>query len=409
MYYPRHITSTLEFYLKTFGVVALTGPRQAGKSTLLRHALPRYHYESLDDPKTLERCEEDPLLFLKDLPRPAIVDEAQRNPKIFPALKAIVDQEPRKKGQWILSGSASFGLMQKISESLSGRVGILELLPFSWSEARRKKPSGYLAELLRSEKIRPPTSSAPVRSTDIPSLSHGFLPGVTLARTVRAKRAILASYVTTYVEKDLRSLANVTDLSTFRRLITLAAARTGEPVNAHSLASELGVATDTVRRWLQLLEASYQVFLLPPYFANVGKRVSKTPRMYFFDTGLVSTLTGLEDERLLRQSTLWGKLFETWIISEVQKIIFNQRSAAKLFYWRTLAGAEVDLVLEVQGKLIPIEIKAGPRPASRLLKGIRQFMTDFGEKAPFGLVICSIDRPTEIAPKVFAVSPQYAL
>jgi len=330
-----------------FPIVTLTGPRQSGKSTLLKSILPDYNYVSMEDPDNRLIANEDPRGFLKTYPDKTIIDEVQRVPELFSYLQTHVDAENRE-GMYYLAGSQNFLLMQSISQSLAGRTAILKLLPFSHREMKKAEiiPTSVNNEIFQGG--YPRIYDKKIQPTD-------FYP----------------SYIQTYIEKDLRLLKNIDDLSKFIRFIKLCAGRIGQLLNLSSLANETGIAVSTVQSWLSVLEASYIIYLLKPDHHNYSKRLIKSPKLYFCDTGLASSLLGIEDEKQLSTHFLRGGLFENMVINEFIKDAFNNGKEPNLSFWRDSTGNEVDLLISIKGKQLAYEIKSGATYSSDDFKGIK--------------------------------------
>jgi hypothetical protein len=336
---PRAAAPTLRRLARHYPVVALTGPRQSGKTTLARATFPRKPYVNLEELDTREFAELDPRGFLDRFPEGVIVDEAQRAPGLFSYLQAEVDRE-RRPGRYVLTGSQQFGLFRGITQSLAGRVGILHLLPFT------------IAELGRGH--------APTAPEDL--LWRGLYPPVIEPGIPPA--SWYANYVATYVERDVRQLVNVRDLAPFRRFVRMCAARTAQLLNLSSLAADCGITHNTAKAWLSVLEASYIVHLLPPYHRNLGKRLVKAPKLYFVDSGLAAALAEVRTARELAVHPMRGALFETWVVAELLKARLNAGLAPDLYFWRDSNGVEIDIVHERAGRLWALEIKAGRTVAS---------------------------------------------
>ena len=340
--YPRDLDPTLRRLAAQFPVVALTGPRQSGKSTLVRQVFGNHAYVSLEDPTELGFAQTDPRGFLQRFTEGAIFDEAQRWPQLFSSLQGMVDAD-RRPGRFILTGSQQFDLMAGVTQSLAGRVGIARLMPLALSELQTS--------------VRP--SNALTLDTH---LWQGGYPALWQSRDTPNDRARssdwFASYIASYVERDVRQLLQVQNLSTFHRFVRLCAARTGTLLNLVSLATDTGISHTTARQWLSVLESSELIFLLPPYFRNFGKRLVKTPKLYFTDTGLAAWLLGIHDPELLALHSLRGPLFETWVVSELRKYRLNRGLVPDLFFWRDNNGLEADLVFETPQGLQCVEIKA---------------------------------------------------
>jgi hypothetical protein len=331
----RSITATVKRLARSFPVVAITGPRQSGKTTLARSVFPHKAYLSLEDLDIRELAEKDPRRFLSSLADGAILDEVQRVPSLFSYLQTHVDQNLHP-GMFILTGSQQFGLLSGISQSLAGRVGMVQLLPFSFKElaAAKKLPSNPDAVLFRG--CYPPL------------YDRKFEPG-----------DWFSSYVATYIERDVRQLLHLRDLSAFQRFVKMCAARTGQLLNLSSLANDCGITHNTAGAWVSILEASYIIHLLRPHSRNFNKRLVKTPKLYFHDVGLAASLLGIRKQEDIVFHSMRGSLFETMIVSEFLKERFNSGRSSNLFFWRDSRGLEIDLLLEEGEHLQPIEIKSG--------------------------------------------------
>lgn len=336
VYIARNITQNLLKLSQKFPAVALIGPRQSGKTTLAKKVFADYRYVSLEDLDNRSFAETDPRGFLSLYDRRVIIDEAQKSPTLFSYLQTHLDnlEEP---GQYILTGSQNFLLGEKISQSLSGRVGLLKLLPLTINELGR----GHVSFEIYEEYIY-----------------HGFYPAV-FARAVDPKDWY-ASYVQTYLERDVRSVLQVSNLSLFQKFIKLCAGRVGQVVNLTSLGSDCGISHNTAKAWLSILEASFVIFMVPPYFRNFNKRLIKSPKLYFWDTGLASHLLGLKNSTAVTSHYLKGGLFENLIGAEIAKEFYNRGEEFPLYFWRDRTGNEVDFIYE-SGNSGPVaaEIKAG--------------------------------------------------
>src|SRR5271166_2965477 len=333
-YIPRKLGNTLQEASRHFPAVVITGPRRAGKTTLLRQLFPKAQYVLLEDPDIQGRIRSDPRTFLEERRPPVLFDEIQNAPELLSYVRTLVDAAPRRMGQWLFTGSQEAPLMQGVSESMAGRAAILQLLPFSLAE------------------------------TDRVSLLHGGYPEV-LARP--AGRALwFSSYIQTYLERDVRAITNVRDLATFRRFLSLLASRHGQILNKTDLAAPLGVSVPTVGEWLHILEITGQVMLVPPYFENFGKRLIKSPKVYLGDSGLACYLLGLTSSAELERSPFLGPLFEGFVAAEILKSQADRGMRKELYYFRDQQGLEVDfLVPRPNAKLWLVEAKAAKtvRPA----------------------------------------------
>ena len=326
-----------------FKAVAVVGPRQSGKTTLVRSVFKSKPYVNLENPDVRRYALEDPRGFLSNYPEGAILDEAQRVPELFSYLQQILDETPGH-GLFIITGSNNFLLQESVSQSLAGRVGYLYLLPLSLDEIAGKE-SNINALLYR-----------------------GSYPALYNEDTDAGKW--YANYISTYVERDVRLLKNITDLVTFERFLRLCAGRIGQLLNMSSLAVEVGVDVKTINSWISVLETSFIVFRLQPYHENFNKRVVKMPKLYFYDTGLAVALLGIENAGQLSLHPFRGSLFENLIVIDFLKRRYNTGKSNNLFFWRDSAGNEIDLLLAIGSNKIPVEIKSGQTVTSDYTKGI---------------------------------------
>ncbi len=331
----RTAQKVLQEWSQYYPVLALTGPRQSGKTTLVKFVYPEKVYVSLEDPDQREFALEDPRGFLARFPSGAILDEVQRCPVLFSYLQGMVDHDPRP-GLFILTGSQHFDLLSGITQSLAGRVGLVQLLPFSLSELRATPDFDVEADDLIWKGLYPP-----LYDRKIPPAGW------------------YANYVMTYIERDVRQMLNIRDLSSFQRFLRMCAARTGQLLNLASLGNDCGITHNTAKAWLSILEASYIVFLLQPYNQNYGKRLVKTPKLYFHDTGLAAWLLSIQDRHQLSIHPMRGALFENMVISELLKNLYNNGLPSNLFFWRDNIGTEVDLIYEIGNDVIAVEMKSG--------------------------------------------------
>lgn len=353
----RSTFSTAQRLAQGFPVLAITGPRQSGKTTLARALFADKPYVTLEDLEERSFADSDPRGFLARFPQGAILDEVQRCPDLFSYLQGVVDQRGRM-GEFILTGSQQFGLMSSISQSLAGRVGLLQLLPFSLAELN---DGGVLPATLDEAMLRgcyPPLYDRPVAPGD-------WFP----------------NYVATYLERDVRQLLAVRDLSLFQRFLKMCAARSGQLLNLSALAADCGISHVTARQWLTVLEASYIVYLLRPHHQNFGKRLVKMPKLYFLDTGLLAYLLGIRDAESLAIHASRGALFETLVVSECVKHQFNAGQVAELYFWRDSAGHEVDLLIPQGSRFMPVEIKSGATFSGDWIAPLRKLSALFGEAA----------------------------
>lgn len=371
-YYPRDIEPVLRRAARDFRAVVLTGARQTGKSTLFRHLFARSHrYVSLDNPRELKLAQEDPRLFLDEYPPPLILDEIQYAPQILPYVKMRVDNSPAR-GQFLITGSQHFTLMKNVAESLAGRVALLQLLPMAITEGR-------LAT--RNYSFRGMNGSYPEL----------------VSRRGHDPERWLASYVATYIEKDVQPFYRLEKITHFRDLLFLLAARTAQVLNYQSLANDLGVSIQAIKLWINILALSQVIYLLRPYYVNLGSRVIKSPKIYFTDIGLVNYLVGNKSESALRRGPLAGMLFENYVIQEILKYYSNRGEIPPLFYYRTNNGLEIDLIIEERfGVIRPCEIKLSRTPHPGMIRSIERLRRlNKKQKVSIreGAVISLVDKP----------------
>lgn len=360
----RTLRPKLDEVASRYPVITLTGPRQSGKTTLCREAFGHLPYASLETPADREMALEDPVAFLARYPDGAVIDEIQRAPELPSYLQRMVDEDPRP-GRFVLTGSQNLAVFESVSQSLAGRTAILELLPLGLEEVRRfpDPPDDLWATVF-----------------------HGGYPRIFERRL--PPEEWLASYVATYVERDVRQILQVGDLVRFQTFLRVAAGRTGQLLNSTSLAGDLGVSQPTVRSWLSVLEASYLAFRLPPFHTNLGKRLVKTPKLFFYDSGLACHLLGIEEPDQLVTHPLRGAIFETWVVSEIAKHFFHRGKRPRLYFYRDKRNLEVDLVLERAADLTAIEIKSSATPSGYFFDGLARFAETLGsgDERPFRLV-----------------------
>ncbi len=340
----REASVTLIRLATQFKAVAVIGPRQSGKTTLVRHTFGHKPYVSLENPDTLQFAMEDPRGFLYQFPNGAILDEAQRAPHLFSYLQQILD-EHTEPGLFIITGSNNFLLQENISQSLAGRIAYLNLLPFSLNELA-DTGNWNLNELL-FKGAYPPIYDQKVETSNWYN-----------------------NYIRTYIERDVRQLKNINNLYTFERFIKLCAGRIGQLLNMSNLAIETGVDHKTISSWMGILESSFIIYRLQPHHRNFNKRIVKMPKLYFYDTGLASTLLGIQNEQQIDTNPYRGSLFENFVITELIKTRFNKAKQPDVYFWRDNTGHEIDAIVENANTLFPIEIKSGKTITSDYFKGL---------------------------------------
>ncbi len=372
MYIPRLLTPAVKKAVQLFPAVLITGPRQSGKTTfLLKEFRQDASYVSFDDPLQREFARKDPNRFLDQSgDKHLIIDEIQYVPEILPYIKMRIDKNRDQTGTWLLTGSQQFHLMKNISESLAGRIAIFELLPFSLIEYRDKNKiedliwnGGYPEPSLNPEK----------------------------------RRVWIRSYIQTYIERDIRQLQNIKNMRTFESFIGLLAAHHAQVLNASTLSRECGVSVPTIKSWLSVLEASYLSMLLPPYFRNYGKRLIKSPKLYFIDPAIVCELTRQPDKLSAVSGAMAGALFEGLIIGEAIKIFASTGRERDIFFWRSHDGLEVDLIIRIDQKMYPVEIKLTATPSAGHVQAIEKFKQLAGKDAAnTGLLVCRVEREVDL-------------
>ncbi|MDP3975578.1 MAG: ATP-binding protein [bacterium] len=406
MYKKRSITEKLRRQAAAFPVVAVTGARQVGKSTLLRHEFGKGADMVVFDPVVdVENARRDPELFLNNHKTPLILDEVQYAPEVIAAIKRRVDKK-RTPGQYLLTGSQQWGVLKTMAESLAGRVVFLDLEGFSLSEIAEAYPKkSWLQRWIESPqkviKSKPRRLSLPVSTSE--QLWRGWFP--------EAQRLPLESipdffqaYLRTYIERDVRLLADVSDLHTFSSFVRLVAALTAQEVNFSELGRELGLTSQTAKRWLHVLEATFQWFSIPSFTGNLIKRISGKPKGYFFDTGLACYAQAVSSPVALLGHPLWGAVFETAVVTEIRKCVATMSSPPRMYHWKRYSGAEVDLILERDGVYYPIEIKASSQPSRKDTLGMSAFRAAYPHlKVAPGLVVCPTQKCLQISELDFAM------
>ncbi len=402
-YLPRIQEAALRRAMRTFPAVLVTGPRQSGKTTLLRQIWGRSHrFVSFEQPHVRSRALGDPVGFLRDNPPPLILDEIQYVPELLSHLKHDID-EHRSPGRYLMTGSQSLALMQGASQSLAGRVAVMTLLPFGAEELGTAKPAASIQDLLaRVFGLGKVVLPGPKLKGLGDWLLRGAYPELRANPKVDAE-LWCSGYVQTYLERDVRTLMRVGDLNAFDRFIRLCAIRTGQLLNLSDLARDASVSVPTAKTWLSVLEASHELFLVPPHHRNFGKRLVKAPKLYFTDTALAANLAGLSSEATLLKGPMAGALFETAVVAGWRKAFFNRGLMPSIFHWRSSDGLEVDLLIEREGKLHAVEAKLTASPGAGDAHALSKWLALAGSEAAGAVVACDINESIALLPGIRAV------
>ena len=381
----RTLAAKLKKAAKQFPIVTVTGPRQSGKTTLVQAVFRDYQYVSLETPDQRRFALEEPRGFLDQFHGPVILDEVQRAPELFSWLQTLVDEHRDWAGRFILTGSQNFLLLQSISQSLAGRCAVLHLLPFSLAELQGRKQIA-----LESLGKRIPRAVKPPETGLLETLFTGLYPRIH-DRGI-PPRDWLAGYYQTYIERDVRSVLNVGDIETFGRFIRLCAGRCGQLLNLSGLASDCGVTHTTARRWLSVLEAGFVVTLLRPHYKNFGKRLIKSPKIYFLDTGLLCYLLNVRSSDELFHRSERGAVFESFVVSEMYKNFMHRGEQSGLYFWRDAHGHEVDIIIDLGNELIPVEAKSAQTIASDFFDNLAYWREVSGDDTASSAMIYGGDR-----------------
>lgn len=384
-YVKRSLESILEKAVSQFPATMLTGPRQSGKTTLLRHLFGGSHrYLSLESPDVRLAAASDPRGFLALNPAPAIFDEIQYVPELLFYIKELIDERRQLAGQFILTGSQNLLLQEKVTETLAGRTAVLQLLPLSLDEIQGCPEALFPWERREIACNNPAPLS--IRAT-WELMLRGCYPEL-IEAPEKDQTLWHSSYIQTYLERDIRNLRQIGDLAQFQQFLRAVAGRSGQLFQPSDLAKDLGISVNTVRSWVGLLEATDQIVLVRPYFANISKRLVKTAKIYFTDVGTLCYLLGIREvEYLANNSMMGGHAFETFVFSQVYKRLLHRGRQPSIYFWRTSAGSEVDLLVEEQGKLWPIEVTSTATPKGSMAKGIAAFQADLGSQVGQGYLV----------------------
>lgn len=397
-YIPRALEPILRRAAGEFPAIVLTGPRQSGKTTLLKHVFgAAAGYVSLEPPDVRSAAAADPRGFLAMNPPPVIFDEVQYAPELLPYIKEQIDQRRSSRGQYLLTGSQNLLLASQVTETLAGRAAMLRLLPLSQREVagRSTRPFPWESQPQVAAEAQNP-------SDRWRSFLRGGYPEL-VSEPARDISLWHQSYIQTYLERDVRSLRQVGDLTSFQSFLRALAARSGQLLNLTDVARDLGIAVNTAKAWLSVLEATFQVIVLRPYHANIGKRLVKTPKVYFTDTGTLCHLAGLRDPEHAKGGPMGGAIFETAVLMEIYKTLADRGEDPRVYFWRTSAGVEVDFLVETEGMLVPVEVKLSSTPLPAMATAIRTFREDLGSKAGPGFVVHGGDLRLPLAPSVTAI------
>ena len=389
MYIPRHIEAVVNRMAKRKSVLVLTGARQVGKSTMFRQVYNHLNYISLNRPLVRERAKDNPSLFFEMHKPPVIVDEIQKTPELFDYIKDIVDEE-KKKGQFYLTGSQSQMLMSNVSDSLAGRAGMIKLLGLSVRELTNRKDRTPFLPTTEHYKNVEQTKIKLSYEQLISYIHKGFFPELyETPSDLHDWADYYSSYFQTYLEKDIRDVLHIQDESAFIKFVKATAALTGEMLNYTTLADLCSKDVNTVKSWLSVLESSGLVYILEPYYNNLNKRLIKTPKLYFLDTGLACWLLGWHTPEQMVNGAMWGAIFETFVFTEILKSYYNDGvTKPSLYYYRDKEKREIDLVIEQGNTLYPIEIKTSSDPKTSMVKSFEALDKIPGKERATGAIIC---------------------
>jgi predicted AAA+ superfamily ATPase len=407
----RYLQDIILESLKRFPVVLLTGARQVGKSTLAQKLIEsswKAIYLTLDDRAFLDGALRDPDGLINGTPTPVVIDEVQRAPDLMRAIKRVVDRH-RRPGQYLLTGSANVMTLSNVSESLAGRVVLHTLSPFCWTEILEKPSPTILKDLFEVatskellKHLSKPTK-ADYKAKIIQRIFAGGYPPPALMTSDQARGQWFSSYRQTYLERDLLNIKSIENIPDFNRLLSLVASRTGRLLNLSDLSRETGIPFTTLRRYMNLLEVTYQIFLLRPYFTHIGKRLVKTPKIYFSDTGMALHLMGVDQWSVLENQGNAGPIVETWAASELLKLMPISDHRFQLYFWQTQSGQEVDFLIERVGKLIAIEVKWAHSISESDLSNLKSCAEDLKGKLHFSVILYSGTEIVPFTPQIVAI------
>jgi len=374
---PRQLSITIKKFAREYPILAVVGPRQSGKTTLTKQLFPRHTYLSLENLDLRAYAEDDPRGLLADYGPKIILDEIQKTPKLFSYLQEQVDNHPIPSS-YILTGSQQFLLMEKVSQSLAGRIALFKLFPFTTTELIFKQLDISVEKIFQFKNR--------VFNTSLDNLLvTGFYPRIHDKKLTPTKW--IENYILTYIEKDIRQLSNITDLRVFENFLRLCAAYSGQLTNYATFSERLGVSQPTIKKWFSLLETSGIIFMLAPHSKNFTKRVIKTPKLYFIDTGILCYLLSIKNSEHLKNHPLYGQIFETFVISEFYKRISHLGEIPPLYFWRDKTGHEIDLLIDSGKNLLPVEIKASQTFSSGFNSGLKKWLNLKGNTTKRSIVL----------------------
>ena len=404
-YRKRSITDSIDYLLRHFPAVIVLGARQVGKSTLIRHLLPDAPLFDLERESDFQRVNDDPDLLLQEISRPVIFDEAQLSPGLFRALRVAIDQQRDLPGQFLLSGSSSPQLLEQISESLAGRVAIVELDPLSWHEIEEHEANDVIAALANPEQMKE-LQPLVTRQELLTLCLHGGYPEPVLKHDDgKFFRLWMENYLKTYIERDIRALFPQLNLDAYKRFIQMLAFSSGEMINASNFARSLDVSQPTIKRYLEIVEGTFLWRRIPSYQKNASKRIVKMPKGNLRDTGLINYFLRLQNSDDMKAHPQFGRIWETFVSEQLIRHFKNRLEAIEYYYYRTQNQAEVDLILETDHGLIPIEIKTGSVTGKRQMIALEQFIKE--HNCRFGLVINNGDEIFKLSPTVYQLPAMY--
>lgn len=393
-YIERTLEPVILRAARDFPAITLTGPRQSGKTTMLRHLFGATHnYVSLDTLDVRTFAIDDPRGFLRSYPPPAIFDEVQNAPDLLSYVRERIDNHRDERGQYILTGSQNLLMLQKVTETLAGRTAVLRLFPLSRHEAAGEPQRPLFAESNQREAVS-------IGLWD--SILRGGYPELVTNPDLGAG-LWHSSYIETYLERDVRALRQIGDLNHFQAFLRLLAARSGQLLNLHDLSRNLGTSVNTMKNWLSILEATHQIIIVQPYFVNLGKRMVKTPKIYFSDTGTLCYLTGLKNPEHAASGPMGGAILETAVLLELVKAAVHRGEQPRIYFWRTSAGEEVDFIVDSEDGLVPVEVKLSSTPTTAMAKSIKDFRWGFGDRAAAGFVVHTGSIRASLGPEITAL------